>query len=92
MTSFSNPQNCMPAVLGRGRAPEISPWPLLATLMAAPLAFGAVQSWAWAAMSIVIVLLALAWAVGRARAASLILFGSPLLIPLIGALGLALVQ
>ena len=92
MTSFSNAQNCIPAVLGSGRRPETAAWPLLATLMAAPLAFGAVQSWAWAAMSIVIVLLALAWGVGRARAARLTLFGSPLFVPLVGALGLALVQ
>ena len=92
MTSFSAAQNFTPAMVGSGRRPELAPWMLLATLMAAPLAFGAVQPWAWAAMSLAIVLLALAWAVGRARASSLTLLWSPLLIPLIATLGLALVQ
>lgn len=92
MTSFSAAQNLMPAIARPGPTPEIAPWLLLATLMAAPLAFGAVQSWAWAAMGIVIVLLALAWAVGRARAASLTLSWSPFFVPLTVALGLALVQ
>jgi O-antigen ligase len=92
MTSFSAAQNLTPAIVGRGRTPEIAPWLLLAALLAAPLAFGAVQSWAWAAMSIAIVLLALAWAAERARAGNLTLFWSPLFIPLIVALGLALVQ
>lgn len=92
MTSFSAAQNFTLAIVGSGRTPEIGPWTLLATLMAAPLAFGAVQSWAWAAMSIVIVVLALAWAVGRARAGSLTLLWSPLFVALMLALGLALVQ
>lgn len=46
MTSFSAAQNFTLAIVGSGRTPEIGPWTLLATLMAAPLAFGAVQSWA----------------------------------------------
>src|SRR5690348_17944741 len=92
MTSFSAAQNLTPAIVGRGRTPEIAPWLLLAALLTAPLAFGTVQSWAWAAMSIAIVLLALAWAAERARAGNLTLFWSPLFIPLIVALGLALVQ
>ena len=90
MTSFSAAPNFASASLRPVATAGIAA--LVAVLMAAPLAFGAVQSWAWAGMSIAIVLLALAWAVGRARAASLTLMWSPLLLPLIAALGLALVQ
>ena len=92
MTSFSAAQSLTPANAGRGGTAEIAAWPLVAVLMAAPLAFGAVQSWAWAAMGIAIVVLALAWANQYARAGSLALPCSPLFIPLILALGLALVQ
>src|SRR5690242_12312141 len=92
MTSFSAAQNLTPAIVGRGRTPEIAPWLLLAALLAAPLAFGAVQSCAWAAMSIAIVLLALAWAAERARAGSVTRPRSPLFIPLTVTLGVALVQ
>lgn len=90
MTRFS--QNFAPALGERGRAAEVTAWCLLAVLMGAPLALGAVQPWAWAAMSLAIVLLALSWAVQRARAGSVTLPWSPLFIPLIVALGLALVQ
>ncbi len=92
MTRFSAAQNVGPALGERGRAAEVVPWLLLAVQMAAPLAFGAVPSWAWAGTGIAIVLLALGWAVQRARAGSVPLPWSPLFIPLMLALGLALVQ
>jgi hypothetical protein len=92
MTSFAAAPSFTPAVVGHGRTAEIAAWPLVAVLMAAPLAFGAVQPWAWAGMGSAIVLLALAWAVERARAGSLKLPWSPLFISLLVALALALAQ
>ncbi|HJT00357.1 MAG TPA: O-antigen ligase family protein [Terriglobales bacterium] len=92
MTTFSVPQNFASANAGRGGTAEIATWPLVAVLMAAPLAFGAVPSWAWAGMGIAIVVLALSGAVQRVRAGSLTLPWSPLFVPLMVALGLALVQ
>lgn len=56
-------------------------WPLLAVLMAAPLAFGAVLPWGWAAMNMVIVVLALVWAAEHARRGRVALVWSPLLLP-----------
>jgi O-antigen ligase len=67
-------------------------WPLLGVLMAAPLAFGAVQPWAWAMMNIVTVIVALAWAVGRARRGQVRLVWSPLLLPALLLPLLAVVQ
>ncbi len=67
-------------------------WALLGVLMAAPLAFGAVPSWAWAAMNIVIVALALAWAVARARQGEVRLAWSPLLLPALLLAALAVAQ
>ncbi len=75
---------------GERRQPAL--WALLGVLMAAPLAFGAVLSWAWAAMNIAIVVLALAWAVERARQGKLRLAWSPLLLPALLLAALALVQ
>ncbi|HET7750271.1 MAG TPA: O-antigen ligase family protein [Terriglobales bacterium] len=92
MTSFAAAPSFTPAIVGHGRTAEIAAWPLVAVLMAAPLAFGAVQPWAWAGMGSAIVLLALAWAVERARAGSLKLPWSPLFISLLVALALALAQ
>jgi O-antigen ligase len=61
-------------------------------LIAAPLAFGAVLPWGWAAMNMVIVMLALAWAVGRARRGEVRLAWSPLLLPALLLPALAVVQ
>ncbi|MGE5204078.1 MAG: O-antigen ligase family protein [Chlamydiota bacterium] len=66
------------AVESRG---ELALRPLLALLMAAPLAFGAVLSWSWAAMNILIVMLALVWAVERVRRGWVTVVWSPLLLP-----------
>jgi O-antigen ligase len=54
---------------------------LIATLLAAPLAFGAVQEWAWGGVAVVAFLLLLFWSIAGARQGRLRIFWSPLLIP-----------
>ena len=54
---------------------------LLATLLAAPLAFGAVQAWAWAAMAVVVFLLFLFWSIGCVRQGRIRILWSPLYLP-----------
>jgi O-antigen ligase len=54
---------------------------LIATLLAAPLAFGAVQEWAWGGLAVVAFLLLLFWSIAGARQGRLRIFWSPLLIP-----------
>ncbi|MEJ2009479.1 MAG: O-antigen ligase family protein [Acidobacteriota bacterium] len=55
----------------RGRSPShifsITRWGLVAVLLAAPLPFGAVQTWAWAALLIVALALLLLWAIANAQ-------------------------
>ena len=54
---------------------------LLATLLAAPLVFGAVQEWAWGALAVVAFLLLVFWSIANARQGSLKIFWSPLYVP-----------
>jgi O-antigen ligase len=54
---------------------------LIATLLAAPLAFGAVQTWAWAAISISALLMLLLWALGCVRQGVIRIVWSPLYVP-----------
>ena len=54
---------------------------LMATLLAAPLAFGAVQPWAWGTLAVVAFLLLLLWLMESARRGSLTLLWSPLYLP-----------
>jgi O-antigen ligase len=54
---------------------------LLATLLAAPLAFGAVQEWAWGMMAVVAFLLFLLWSIAGAQQGRLRIFWSPLYLP-----------
>ena len=54
---------------------------LIATLLAAPLAFGAVQEWAWGAMAVVAFLLLLFWSIAGVRQGSLKILWSPLYLP-----------
>jgi O-antigen ligase len=54
---------------------------LMATLLAAPLAFGAVQAWAWGAMAVVAFLLLLLWSIACVRQGGLRIFWSPLYVP-----------
>lgn len=54
---------------------------LLAALLAAPLAFGAVQPWAWGALAVAAFFLLLAWAIACVRQGCLRIAGSPLFLP-----------
>ena len=54
---------------------------LLATLLAAPLAFGAVQEWAWGAMAVGAFLTLLIWSIAGARQGKLKILWSPLYLP-----------
>jgi polysaccharide export outer membrane protein len=54
---------------------------LLATLLAAPLAFGAVQEWAWGAMAVGAFLMLLLWSIAGARQGHLKILWSPLYVP-----------
>jgi len=54
---------------------------LVAILLAAPLAFGAVEPWAWAAMLIAAFALLMIWAIGGARQGALNIRVSPLYLP-----------
>src|ERR1035441_1855744 len=54
---------------------------LLATLLAAPLAFGAVQPWAWGAMAVAAFLLLLFWSFASAHQGRIRILWSPLYIP-----------
>jgi O-antigen ligase len=54
---------------------------LLAAAFAAPLAFGAVQTWAWTTLLVVGLLLLFTWAAGCAQQRAVKLFWSPLYIP-----------
>ncbi len=72
--------------------PAVARFGLLALLMAAPLAFGAVQPWAWGTMTVVASCLLLLWALGCVRAGRLTLLWSPLYVPGVALLVLAAVQ
>lgn len=65
---------------------------LVATLVAAPLAFGAVEEWAWAALALLAVAIVWLWAIGNARRGVLRLISSPLHLPLALFYCLALIQ
>lgn len=54
---------------------------LVANLIAAPLTFGAVQTWAWAAMTVLAVVALLAWGVGEVRLGFARISWSPLCLP-----------
>ena len=65
---------------------------LVATLMAAPFAFGAVDTWAWVAVSLVACLATLFWAAGSVQEGALKVVWSPLYIPVALFLILGLAQ
>ena len=54
---------------------------LIATLLAAPLAFGAVQPWAWGALAVAAFFLLLFWSIASVRRGSLKILWSPLYFP-----------
>ncbi len=64
----------------------------ISTLMVAPLSFGGVQPWAWAALALVAVLVMLCWAMGCVRQQGLMLAWTPLYVPTLLFLGLAVIQ
>jgi len=70
-----------------GAREESSRWPsgpgmiLLAILLAAPLAFGAVQEWAWGAMAVGAFFALLFWSIAGARKGNLKILWSPLYLP-----------
>ena len=65
---------------------------LVAVLIAAPLAFGAVQTWAWVTLDIVAVVLLLLWAIGSIQQGVVQVHWSPLYIPAMLFLLLGIVQ
>ena len=70
----------------------ITRWALVAALMAAPLAFGAVQPWAWAALLIVSFGLLMSWTIGSVRHGEVRIHLSPLYLPALLFLVLCLTQ
>ncbi len=54
---------------------------LIATLLAAPLVFGAVQAWAWGGEAVVAFLLLLLWSIAGARQGRVKILWSPLYLP-----------
>jgi O-antigen ligase len=54
---------------------------LIATLLAAPLAFGAVQAWSWGGEAVAAFLLLLLWAIAGARQGRVKILWSPLYLP-----------
>ena len=65
---------------------------LVTMLMAVPLAFGAVQPWAWGAMTALVACVLLLWALGCACIGIVEVIWSPLYLPALALLGLVLVQ
>ena len=65
---------------------------LLAVLMAGPLAFGAVEAWAWGTMAVTVTCLLMIWAAGCVRAGAVRLIWSPFYVPALAFLALAAIQ
>jgi O-antigen ligase len=65
---------------------------LILTLLAPPMAFGAVQEWAWGTIAVVAFLLLLWWSIDNVRQRSMMIFWSPLCLPAGLFLLLAMVQ
>jgi len=70
----------------------VTRWGLMATILAAPLAFGAVQPWAWAALLIVAFGLLLLWTIGNVQQGVLTIHWSPLYLPAALFLALSVAQ
>lgn len=65
---------------------------LVGTLLATPLAFGAVQPWAWGSLALLAVLLLLLWAAGQAQQGRVRIICSPLFLPAALFFGFGLIQ
>ncbi len=67
-------------------------WALLAILIMAPLAFGAVQAWAWGSLEIAVLMILMFWAVDCVRQGKAILVWSHLYVPCFALVLMALFQ
>jgi O-antigen ligase len=80
----------------RSQAPfplfSVTRWGLVTTLLAAPLAFGAVDPWAWAALLIASFGLLLLWTIGCVQQGAAEVHFSPLYLPAVLFLALPVVQ
>ncbi len=65
---------------------------MMGTLLAAPLVFGSVETWAWTALAVVVALLLLGWAIGNIQRQQLKVYGSPLYLPALLFLLLGFIQ
>ena len=74
------------------RAFSIARLVLVVTLLAAPLAFGAVPPWAWASLASLAVVLLLVWAIGTVQQGTLRISWSPIYLPVAAFLIFGLVQ
>jgi O-antigen ligase len=71
-------------VAGNGtsyRAMSVARALLIASLLAAPLAYGAVEAWAWTSLTVVAFLALLLWGIGCVQQGAAKIFWSPLYIP-----------
>ncbi|TAM79854.1 MAG: hypothetical protein EPN47_18890 [Acidobacteria bacterium] len=65
------------------RVTTIARYVLVLALMAAPLAFGAVQAWAWAGLAVIAAVLLILWAAGCIQQQVIPIHWSPLYIPVV---------
>jgi O-antigen ligase len=65
---------------------------LVGTLLAAPLAFGAVQTWAWASLCVLVSGALICWAAGSVRDKAIRILWTPLYVPALAFLGVVVLQ
>ena len=82
------------AVVDTAEAPgfRASRWLLMGTLIAAPLAFGAVQPWAWGALAVLVAVALTCWAAGCLRERTVRVRWTPLYVPAVVLFLLAVFQ
>ena len=76
----------------RDRAPSLTAASVAAVLLVAPLAFGAVETWCWAALCAVVGLVLILWSITSTRRDCVDLVWSPLYVPLALLAGVGLFQ
>lgn len=67
-------------------------WTLLGALFAAPLAFGAVQPWAWGGLGVIVAVVLVLWSAGAIRESTAAIPWTPLYLPIVGLWVLGLIQ
>ncbi|HLY63855.1 MAG TPA: O-antigen ligase family protein [Terriglobia bacterium] len=67
--------------LGTPRLFNVGRGLLIAALMAAPLAYGSVQTWAWASLTLLAVLILFVWGIACVQQGAVRIFWSPLYLP-----------